>query len=183
VNSQLFLLVLIALMFGGAWYSIYSLKDKLFCTYRRASNQKIEKFVKLKSRYVKFDGKEFNVIPSCNSPLWYTRGLLGMLGLGTWVMTADYSYTSPDPYDPKTGKIAIISPEVRSHMDNEELMGSFGRGMQKQAGKKQGLLGGGYLGLLLIGAVALALFYLYNNQQTMGQHLIAIENALKVLGK
>jgi len=106
-----------------------------------------------------------------------------MLGLGTWVMTADYSYLSEDPYDPKTGKLMIISPEVRRSMNNESRMGSFSRGIEKQAGKKQGLLGGGYLGLLIIGGVILAFFYLYSQQQTMGAHLIAIENALKVIGK
>lgn len=183
MNSQIALVVLVLFMFGSAWYSIYTLKDKLLCTYRRPSNQKIEKFVKINERKVRFGGKEYPIVPSCNSPIWYTRGVLGMLGLGTWVMTADYTWYSDLPFDPKTGKPIIMSPEVRGAMNNEQLMGSFGRGMEKQAGKKQGLFSGGYLGLLIIGGVVLAFFYLYSQQQSMGAHLIAIENALKAIGK
>ncbi len=137
-TQNLFLIMMFIIVFL-AWYANSSKRNKIYCSFTRVNKTSVHKFVKMQSRYVVFDSKRFDIVPSCVVFDWWTAGIVHML-FPQWVATLNYSYESRWPIDPTTGKHAIISPEVRNSMNKEEWVKSYAKGFQPPSMKKQGFM-------------------------------------------
>ncbi len=177
MDSQVFLLLIFAMFAFGAWYSTSSKRNKILCTFRRVNKQKIEKWVRMESRYVIFDNGKYDILSNRIVYQWYTRGMFGAF-FPTMVATLDYSHTCRWPLDPDTLKYTSVTPEVRKVFTKEEDMKAFGHGIQNQAGKKKGGIEGmlPWIAILLIGLLA---FFWYQDHQMIKM----IENTLRAMIK
>ncbi len=177
MDSQIYLLIMFGMLAFGAWYSTSSKRNKILCTFRRVNKQKIEKWVKMESRYVIFDNGKYDVLSDRIVYQWYNRGMFGQF-FPTMVATLDYSWYSRFPHDPDDFKNVSITPEVRKVFTKEEDMKAFGHGIQNQAGKKKGGIEGmlPWIAILLVGLLA---FFWYQDHQMMK----VIENTLRAMIK
>lgn len=164
---------------GAAWHANNRLRNKIYCVFRRTNKTKIERFVKMTSRYVIFDNKKYDIIPSCITFIWWDKGLIHQL-FPQHVASLDFTHDSRFPLDPNTLKPVIISPEVRNAMNKEEWTKSYAKGFTPPTTKKQSMLNQ-YLPWITIGLVVLMGFYFFTTQQGLTQHLAALENALNAI--
>lgn len=182
MNAQTFVMLITLLIAAMAWWANSSKRNKIYCSLTRPNRTKIKKFVKMSSRYVIFEGRKFDVIPSCIVFEWWDKGLIHML-FPQWVATLDYVADNRFPIDPKSGKPSVISPEVRKVMNKEEWAKSYFKSSTPPSPSKlkQGVFEK-YMPFILLGCVGLVGFYLYKLIATQGQHIAVIENALRALG-
>lgn len=129
---------IIALM---AWYANYSKRNKILIYYNRINKTQVTRWVKMKSRYVIFDGCKFDIIPSRIVFRWYDGGLIHML-FPQWVATLFYSYNSRFPHDPNNLDYNTETPEVRNALNKTEWVDSYYKGAKpsQQKSSKQGLV-------------------------------------------
>lgn len=165
-----------------AWYANSSKRDKIYCRFKRVNRTQIAKFVKMQSRYVVFDKKKYDVIPSCIVFEWWDKGLIHMM-FPQWVASLDFTWANQFPHDPKTLKPVVISPEVRHAMNKEEWAKSYFKSSQPKAAKQSMGMLQQYLPWIAIMAVVLVGFYLYSNMQSLNQHIAVIENTLRAITK
>ena len=176
------ILALMAIMMVGmAWYANSSKRDKIYCSFRRINKTKVVKFVKMRSRYVIFDGARYDIVPSCITFEWFDKGLIGQM-FPQYVATLDFCHYSRFPLDPNTLKPVVISPEVRQAMNKEEWVKSYAKGFVPPTTKKQSLIQQ-YLPFASIVLVILVGFYLYMNMQILSQQYADLANALRAITK
>ena len=164
-----------------AWYANSSKRDKILCTFRRINKTKINKFVKMNSRYVIFDNGKYDIISSRITFLWYNGGFIHMI-FPQWVATLDFSHTSRFPHDPNNMNKNWETPEVRNAINKSELVTSYFKTSTPNSTKKQGKLTE-YLPWIAIMAVVLVGFYLYNNMQILNNQLAYLQNAINAINK
>ena len=181
MDFQTFLLVMAVVVVGMAWYSNSSKRNKIYCSFTRVNKTSIHKFIKMSSRYVVFDGKRYDIIPSCVIFDWWDKGLVHML-FPQWVATLDYGFNSRYPIDKTTGKPAIISPEVRNAMNKEEWVKSYARGFTPPSAKKQTTIQQ-YLPWVAILLVVMMGMYFYTNMQALSLGLTDIANKLNAIAR
>lgn len=181
MTYQTMLLIMAMLVVGMAWYSNSSKRNKIYCSFTRVNKTSIHKFVKMADRYVVFDGKRYDIIPSCVIFDWWDKGLVHMM-FPQWVATMSYTYSSRFPIDPTTGKPSIISPEVRNAMNKEEWVKSYARGFTPPSAKKQTFIQN-YLPWFAIGVVVLLGIYVYMNNQAFNKALIDIINKVNSIAR
>lgn len=173
------LAIMALIMVGIAWHANNRLRNKIYCTFRRVNKTKLEKFVQMTSRYIVFDGRKYDIIPSCITFIWWNKGLIYSL-FPQWVASLDYTHDNRFPHDPNTLKPAIISPEVRNTMNKEEWTKSYAKTFTPPTTKKQTVLNQ-YLPWMAIGLVALMGFYVFVNFQSIQEHLSMLENSLNAI--
>lgn len=181
LEFQTFILIMAMVVVGMAWYANSSKRNKIYCSFKRVNKTSIHRFVKMTSRYVLFDGKRYDIVPSCVVFDWWDRGLVHML-FPQWVATLDFTYASRWPIDPTTGRHMIISPEVRKLMDKEEMFRDYNKTLSSPPAQKQTAIQQ-YLPWVAIGMVALLFFYVYMNNQAFGQALADIANRLNAIAR
>jgi hypothetical protein len=59
----------------AAWYANSNKRNKIYCTFRRVNKTKIEKFVKMNSRFVIFDGGKYDILTNRITFIWWDKGL------------------------------------------------------------------------------------------------------------
>ena len=175
------ILIMAVLLVGMAWYSNSSKRNQIYCSFTRINKTEINKFVKMKSRYVVFDGKMYDVMPTCIKFIWWDKGIVGML-FPQYVAKLDFVHWDRFPIDPATAKPAIISPEVRAIMNKEEWTKSFAKSMTPPNKTKQSMLQQ-YLPWISVILVVIVAVYLYMNISAIGQHLQVIDNQLRTIPK
>ena len=180
MNPQTLLVIMALVVVGMAWYANSSKRDKIYCRFKRVNKTQIAKFVRMSSRYVVFDKKRYDIIPSCIVFEWWDKGIINML-FPQWVASLDFTHTNRYPHDPNTLKPMVVSPEVRGVMDKEEWMKAYAKSFVPQQGKQKQTMIQQYLPWIAIMAVVLVGFYLYTNMQGIQQHIAAIENTLKAI--
>lgn len=181
MTPQTLFLVMAAILVFMAWYANSSKRNKIYCSFTRINKTSVHKFVKMSSRYVVFDGKRYDIVPSCVVFDWWDKGLVHML-FPQWVATLDYSYASRWPKDPVTQKAVIISPEVRNAMNKEEWVKSYAKGFTPPSAKKQGF-GQQYMPWIAIILVGLLGVYVVISNQAVQKDLAAIVNRINAIAR
>ena len=181
MSPQTFVVLTTILFFFMMWYANTSKRNKILCRYRRINKTLIARFVKMQSRYVVFDGKRHDIVPSCVVFQWYTGGIIHML-FPQWVSTLDFTHESRWPLDPNTLKPVIISPDVRASMNKEEWVKSYAKGFTPPGSKKDSILKE-YAPWIAILLVVLVGFYLYNNMAALANQMAIIQNNLNAITK
>ncbi len=162
-----------------AWQANNRLRNKIYCTFRRVNKTKIEKFVKMESRFVIFDGGKYDVIPSKITFIWWNKGLIHQL-FPQWVASLDYSWYSRFPHDPNKLEVTAETPSIRRALNKQEWVESYYKGAKPSSATKQsGIVQ--FLPWISIGLVVLVGFFLYTNIQGIGQQLSILENNLNAL--
>lgn len=181
MDFQTFILLMAVVVVGMAWWANLSKRNKIYCSFTRVNKTSIHKFVKMTSRYVVFDRKRYNIIPSCVKFDWWDKGLVHMV-FPQWVATLDYTYANQWPIDPATGKPVILSPEVRHVMNKEEWFKSYNKSLSPPSAIRQTAIQQ-YLPWVAIGVVALMGVYFYTNMQAFGMSLADIANKVNSLAR
>lgn len=181
MSSQTLVLIMAMVVVGMAWWANLSKRNKIYCSLTRVNKTTIHKFVKMVSRYVVFDGKRYDVVPSCVKFGWWDKGLVHML-FPQWVAELDFTYASRWPIDPATGKHTIISPEVRSAMNKEEWVKSYAKGFTPPSAKRQTFFQQWlpYIAILLVVMMGV---YFYTNMQAFGASLADIANRVNAIAR
>lgn len=126
-------------LLGMVWYSTAKLKNKIHCTFRRVNKTKIERFVPMGNKTVRFDKTKecpaglYNINTECITMLWYDRGINKLFPI--LIPSLDFSYYSSDPLNPKDFA-TWDTPEARQARRGEEAWAGFARGVAKQIGTK-----------------------------------------------
>lgn len=181
MSPATFIMLTCGMLLAMAWYANTSKRDKILCTFRRINKTKVSKFVRMSSRYIIFDKKRYDIVPSCCTQLWYTVGLIHII-FPQWVQTLDFTYESRWPLDPNTLKPMVISAEVRKAMNKEEWAVSWAKHSTPNAGKKQSMLRE-YLPWVAILLVVLVGFWMYNNLAAISNQMAIIQNNLNAIAK
>jgi len=168
-------------MVAMAWYANSSKRDKIYCSFRRVNRTKINRFVKMNSRYVVFDGKRKDVIPSCITFEWWDKGIVGFM-FPQWVATLDFVPSNNFPIDPKTGQTVVLSDEVRQAMNKEEWVKSYAKGFTPPSAKKQTFIQQ-YLPWMAVILVVLLAVYMYANMQNFNRALFDITNKVNSIAR
>ncbi len=174
MNPSLFLVILVLVVFAWAWYSASKLQNQIHCSYRRVDKTVIEKFTHRRSKHVRFDGQEYNIVPDRILLIRWKRGIHQFLPI--WVQHLDFTWDYPYPLNPNDYKSPIISPEVRNAINQEERMKAYARSQQQALGSKKGGMLQQYLPYIIIIGFVILGFWLY----TQGQHISMLENLQKV---
>lgn len=181
MSPQTFFVALAAILVAMAWYANSSKRDKIYCVYRRANKTKRSKFVKMASRYVVFDGKRKDVIPSCITFEWWDKGIVHML-FPQWVATLDFSPSSRFPLDPNTLEPAIISDEVRNAMNKEEWVKSYAKGFTPPSSKRQSAIQQ-YIPWIAVILVLLVGVYLYTNLSALAHNQAIMQDQINSIAR
>ncbi len=182
MSPQTLIMLMALFVVGIAWYANSSKRNKIFCRFKRRNKTQIAKLVPMSYRYVIWDKKKYDIIPSCIVFEWWDKGIIGML-FPQWVASLDYTDGIRWPHDPNTLKPVIISAEVRAVMDKEEWAKSyFKSSVPKTARQNQNMLQQ-YLPYVAIVLVVLLGFYFYQNMKGIEQHMAIIENSLRAITK
>lgn len=153
------LLVIICVLLGGmAWYSQYSLKNKIYCVFHRANKTRIEKFIKEKSKYVYFEGGEYVVDTSKIELTWYNRGINSIFP--SFVPSLEFTYASRYPLDTETFKQSWYTPEASKALTQEKNIRDLDKATQAQSGQKTSGLSK-YLPWITLALLAVALMWIY----------------------
>lgn len=178
LTPQTLLLIMAAAIIFMAWYANMSKRDKILCTFRRVNKTKIVKWVKMNSRYVIFDHRKYDIIPSRIVSQWYTAGLVHML-FPQWVQTLDFTYSSRWPHDPNTMSVNLDDPAIRDALNKQEWVESYVKGATpKGTNKRAGGFLDKYLPWLAIAAVVLVGFWMYQNQQNLAHQFAILNNTV-----
>ena len=135
----------------------------------------------MESRYVIFEGKKHDIIPSCVVFQWYQNGIVHMI-FPQWVATLDFTHDDRFPLDPNTMRPVIISPEVRKNINKQEWVNSYAKGFTPPTNKKQSMLReyAPYFAILL---VVLLGFWMYNNMSGLAMQMESLRNAFNAIVK
>jgi preprotein translocase subunit SecG len=157
------------------FYSVYNVRNKIWCTFRRVDRTKINKWAKNGQGRIEFDGGWYEVEPA--------RVTLALKWepLPTWVRTLDFRHDSSRALDPDTFDNQY-TPEARKQLDKTDDIRALEQGNQQALsarGGKQGLLERYMPFIVVIGFVVIG-FFLYNlmqhqNQLGVGQNTIEVQ--------
>ena len=173
MNVSIMIAILAIGIVGMFWYSQNKLKGKIHCTFRRQNKTKIEKFVPQKSRYVIFDGGQYNVNTKRITLLLYNRGIHQFFP--TYVPSLDFSWYSPNPLDPERFKSTWDTPETREASRQEDSFRAFAKGIMSQIGKKS-RFPEWLFPAITIGAIMIIGYLVYQQSQ----HLSYLEQLIKL---
>lgn len=173
---------IIILFFFGV-YSCYKKKNMVLIQYTHVDNTEEQRWVSYNKR-IKMDvnirGMQFTVLPQ------YVTSFFCKGGVHTFFPTranfVRFVWYSRWPIDQKTGKPAIVSPEVRGVLNKSEILKSYVTTGSPQAPKKQGLIMQ-YLPIIIIVVMLLGGYYLYSSMQAQKAHMAAIEQTVIEMSK
>lgn len=115
MNIQMMMLVLLAaIVLIGMWQS-RRLKDYVSVSYTSETNQAWDKVVKAKNGVVVFEGRKFYLLPEFGVSKLFTKGLSSFFP--TKITHYDFVWNCAYPVDHRTGKPAMLSPEVENALD------------------------------------------------------------------
>ena len=162
-----------------------SLRNQIFCTYRRRDKTKLKKWGKAIEGYrINFDNGWYYIdIKRCVLEFRW----VGILPI--WVRTLDFRFDSPMPLDPETFNNDWQTPEARKALDKTEDVKALNEGSKKAlapAGKVAGAFGGGLMPILMIGGLLITLYFVYQLSgkiDMVGQAMNVIQTQLQGLGQ
>ena len=180
MELQTFLFVIMLLLFGGAVYSVQIKRGQILVHYTGIDKTEEEKWISIKSGYVIFRGRKFDIITRRITSFWLNRGIHYLFP--TKVNYLKYSWYSRFPHDPDDYKNVWETPEVRNAINKAELVKSYFQTSTPATAKKQSAIMQ-YLPLISIVMVILVGFYLYSNMQVMQEQLGAMDNMIRSIAK
>lgn len=164
MDTQLMMLIFLLILVVAGMYQARRMKNFVFCTYTSRSKQTYDKLVKEQSSHVIFDGKKFNILPSCGKSRQYNKGLSSLFP--TKITAYDYVWNSQNPIDPNTGQPAMLSPEVEKILDQEGALKDYA-GSQQAGLTGRGRTGGldKWMPYIMIGLVIAIVYSIYMSYQ------------------
>ncbi len=149
------------------WWSQQKFKDKVLCIFHTQKLTRIEKWVPMDARHVKFGNKKkgdvgmYYVDPACFELYWYDRGVNKLFPCLT--PSQDFYWYSPYPVDPRTGKPSWHTPEFRYAAWQEHQYRAFARASEQQgmgASRKQSAIER-FMPLIILGVALITLLLLW----------------------
>jgi hypothetical protein len=173
------MLVAFAILAMMGWYANYSMRDKILIYYNRENKTQITRWVKMKGRYVIFDNKKFDIIPSSIVFRYYNGGLIYWL-FPQWVATLFYSHNSRFPHNPNNLEVNAETPEVRNAINRNEMFLSYAKSSKpaQSKGGRQGFLDKWLPTIIALVAVGLVFWYFNSKMSGFGQVLDQVVSKL-----
>ncbi len=138
-------------------YSVYTLKDKIHCTFIREDKTIVAKFAKVKMQKIDWENKWYNLDPK--------RTVLKLVWMGiipTYVRCLIFKWDSNMPLDPTTWSNAYDNPADRKALDRTENLRSLLINTKTSVGmksnQKKGMLEGLVPIILICGFLILGYF-------------------------
>jgi hypothetical protein len=177
--AQFFIFVIVFIVIWGI-YQIYTLKDKIHCTFIRKDRTSITKLAKVKADRIDFDNKWYN--------LDIKRTTLKMVWVGfifpTWVRCLIFRFDSNMPLDPADWSNDYDKPEDRKALNRSEniqsLMVNNKNSFIRGGSGKKSMLEQWIPLLTIVGFIALG-YMLYQSQQKtdmLGQAINTVQSQL-----
>lgn len=177
VNSSVMLNFLLFCMVMLQFYSVYSVRDRIWCTFRNPDRTKISKWAKVGQSRIEFAGGWYQVEPD--------RVTLAIKWnpMPSWVRTLDFRHDSSRALDPNTFSNEY-TPQARKQMDITDDVAGFQGGNERsltKVGGKQNMLQQYMPLMVLIGFIVVG-FFLYQQQQKTDNVGFAINVVQQQLG-
>lgn len=181
IDQNMAVVLLLVVIFVMASYTARSKRYKLLAHYTSQNKTEADLWVKEKNGKVVIDNKQFTVLPDGITSYWFDKGFNWLFP--TKVQYIKFSWYSRWPHNPNNYKVHLDSPALAKAVDTGDMMQSYGRtASPTSTGKKQSMLMA-YLPLISIILVALVGYYLFTQQEAMGQHLMQLQNSINALTK
>lgn len=161
ISSSTFIELILGTFVILTLFQVYSLSNKIFCTFRSKDKGKEEKFVSEKDGVVHFKNGTYEIDPRRITILKYKRGLMGFIG-GLPVKSLDFTWSSRVPENPDDFTATWDTPEARKMADSKNDWQGMNSGIDVQVGKKQSFMGGWML-YVAIGIIVILAYFTYNN--------------------
>ena len=177
MSIQQFLISIVAIFILLAAYNCYRAKNQVYCFFTRRDKTVAHKWAKAKNgERIEFDGGWYYIVMRRIRLEALVSGF--NLLFPTMVRRLEFTYRSIWPIDPETGDADAETPEARKNLDKREDIEAFNIGSQKSYGKvKGGLLGGGWLPIILVVGIVSCLYLVWQMQGSIN----SLGNAVNVL--
>ena len=178
-TETIFIVIAIALI-GYAAYSTHQIKNKIYCTFIRADNTRIDKWCKKSQRRIEFDGGWYYIVPSRVILIDYDKGIFGLFP--TKVASLLFRWNSSQPLDPKTFDNTYEKPEYRKQLNKEEDIRAFSEGSRQTliSQKRKNMLEG-YLPIILIVGFLIIGYFVWQQRSMIDQLGLAMNTIQEML--
>ena len=160
-TSQILIMFIVIVLVYGV-YSVYMLKDKVYCTFRTRDKTILHKTVKISAGKIIFNNAWYDIIAKRTSLRMVWMGIIP-----TWVRCLDFRWDSRYPLDPETFTNNADSPEDRAALDKTDdlkaLMETQKTSLVKGGGKKSMLEG--LMPIILVAGLLILGYMAYQQQQ------------------
>jgi hypothetical protein len=112
--TQMIIFVIVFVV-GFGIFQIFTLKDKIFCTFIRKDRTEINKYAKANQGRIDFDNSYYNIIPNRT-----TLKLVWVFIFPTWIRCLKFKFDSNMPIDPTTWNNDYDNPADRKALDKTE---------------------------------------------------------------
>lgn len=165
-------------------YSVYTLKDKIHCTFIREDKTIVTKFAKVKMQKIDWENKWYNLDPK--------RTVLKLVWMGiipTYVRCLIFKWDSNMPLDPTTWSNDYDNPADRKALDRSENLKSLLINTKTSVGmksnQKKGMLEG-LVPIIVIGGFLICGYMLWRMmqaQESLGTQYNVVQQQLLDLMK
>jgi hypothetical protein len=169
---EIYIVAIVLMVLGSFFYAQAKLKNKSFCTFRRANGTKYDKLVTTKGNYIIEEDGRYNIEPSRRSLYWFARGIHQFFP--QWIPSYDFSFDSPHAMDPKDFHNTWDTPQTRNASSQADSFRAFARGIQSQTGKKSGLPEW-LFPVIIIGLICLLGYWIYQMSGQIAQLFVLLQ--------
>jgi hypothetical protein len=174
LSTSNLLMVIPWLLLLMTWYSLWGLKGKIKCQFRRKDGTTETKTLPMKGGYVYYNGGRYEINRRRIDIHW--AKLWGLLPFPMPFL--EWKWDTDQPLDPKTFKNSWDSPEARNASDSEKDWRSFNQGWDSQTGSKKSSGFERWIPWIALGAIVIVGFLVYQLSGKLG----VIEQQIQSLG-
>ena len=124
------------IILGVSFYQVYTLKDRIYCSFVRRDKTQIHKLAKITQDRIDFDGAWYNIDIRCTTQKFQFVGILP-----TWTRCLNYRYNSAHPINPDTGTNNYDDPKEKKALDRSASIQSLANKQNTIMGAKAGKKG------------------------------------------
>lgn len=180
MDLQSFITYLIVIVFVGAWWNNYRLRNKVLCIYTNIAGQDSKRIVSVQDHYVSFDGMEFELTPDRARDYRYDEGMFGKL-FPTNLKCYHLNYSDYLPEGYKLG-IQWESPANRKLINSRNNMQVFSETQTpNEEPKKSKMMK--YLPWIIGFVVLIAGYYIYTYISNQNAQIQALQNYINTMGQ
>ncbi len=184
MSVQQFFIYIVILGVIYASYCSYRAKNKIYCTFTRRDKTVGHRWIKVhkNGERIEYGGGWYYVDSDCITTEALDSGF-NMI-FPTMVRRLEFTWGHQLPINPKTGLPIVQTPEMRKNLNKREDIEALELGSkQALSGKaaKVGLLGGGWMPIIIIVGLLVVGYMEYQNQKRMDAVGLAINTLQQMM--
>lgn len=179
MDFQSFLTYLVLVVFVGAWWNNFRLRNKIQVIYTNIAGQEIKRLVPILDHYVSFDGMDFELTPDRARDILYDEGMFGKL-FPTRIKCYHLNYSDYLPENYKNTGVQWESPANRKLINSRNNMQVFSETQTpNEAPKKSKMMK--YLPWIIGAVLLFGGYYIYTYISNQNAQIAALQNYINAI--